>query len=109
MSSIIVDDLDNALNGYGQTVDFAAQLGNGSTLIPVFTVVADSKVTAGSVIAQTGVAGAAGITWTDVSTATSVVAGSGTTITAPGVACAFARIRVTTPIAGGKVLCTISA
>jgi hypothetical protein len=109
MSTIIVDDLDNASGGYGQTVDVAAALGNGVAVIPVTTVVADSKVTAGAVILQSGVAGAGGITWSDVSTATSVVAGAGTTVTAPGSAIAYARVRVSTPVAGGKVLVTISA
>lgn len=121
MTSIAVDDLDNAVSGYGQTIDLASQLGISCGPIagnPTVTchggVVGETGITAGQVQLQLGIAGAGGITWSTsgggVGTATSVTAGGGATIAAPaGLAGAtHARVAVTTPIVGGKATAVIT-
>lgn len=109
MSTQIVDDLSNAIGGFGRTVDVAAELGNGVIVIPHAVAVAESTVTAGAVQLQSGVAGAGGVTWTNVGAAVSLVAGTGVTLNSPGAAVALIRAVVTTPVAGGKCTAVITA
>jgi len=102
--NIIVDDLDNAVSGYGQTVDIAAQLGLTATQPVVYgAIVPDSKITAGAVQLQYGTGGAAGITWTSFGSPTSLSANTPATVgPITGVNAQFARFVITTPLAGGK-------
>ncbi len=105
MSTQVVDDLSNASNGIGRTVDVAAELGNGVTVNPHGVAVSESTITAGSCQLQSGVASAAGITWSNVGSAQNLVAGTGVTLNNPGAPVAFVRAVVVTPVAGGK--CTV--
>lgn len=105
--SIIVNDLDNAVNGIGASVDISSQLGfpTGSAISQTIHggVVGDSTVTAGAVALQLGIAGPSGVTWGTVGTPVTVVAGGGATVPAVTLLGAtHARVVVTTPIAGGK-------
>jgi len=109
MSTIQVDDLTNASGGIGSTVDVAALLGNGVTVIPKAVAVAESGVTAGAAQLQSGVASGAGIAWTAVGSPTNLSAGAGVSLTAPGAAVAFIRAVITTPVAGGKCTVVITA
>jgi hypothetical protein len=104
MSTQVVDDLSSAANGIGRTVDVAGELGNGAAAAVHGVAVAESTVTAGSAQLQSGVSSASGITWTNVGSPVSLVAGTGVTLTATG-STSFARAIVVTPVAGGK--CTI--
>lgn len=115
-NSILVDDLDNAVDGIGQTVDLAAQLGiacGPSAGNPTVTchggVVGETGITAGQVRLQLGTAGPTGIVWSTLGTAVSVTAGGGATIPAPaGLAGAtHARVLVSTTIVGGKATAVV--
>jgi len=109
VSSIIVDDLSNASNGIGQTVDTAAQLGSGTTVRPFATAIAEGSVTGGSCQLQSGVASASGITWTNEGSAQNLSAGAAVALTRPAGAVAFIRAVVATPVAGGKCTVVITA
>lgn len=109
MTTQQIDDLANANNGIGSTVDVASLLGNGVAVIPKAVAVAESSVTAGAVQLQTGVNSATGITWTAVAAGQAVNPGAGLNVTAPGAPAAFVRAVVTTPIVGGKVTVVITA
>jgi hypothetical protein len=109
MSTQVVDDLTNAANGIGRTIDVAAELGNGSAVIPHGVAVAESTITAGAVQLQSGTASAAGIAWTNVGSPASLNAGQGANLTSPGGAVAFIRAVITTPVAGGKCTVVITA
>jgi hypothetical protein len=117
MGSIIVDELDNAVNGFGQPVDLFSQLGINSG--PAFSnpsvtchggVVGETGVTAGQVQLQLGIAGPTGIVWSTLGAATSVVAGGGATIAAPAAlaGATHARVIVSTPLAGGKATACVT-
>jgi hypothetical protein len=114
MSTIIVDDLDNAVNGIGQTVDLAAQLGiaTGPAITPTVhgAVAGEAGITAGAVALQLGVAGVNGITWSASATPVNVAAGGGATLTAATgvVGATHARAIVTTPVAGGKATALVT-
>lgn len=104
--SILVDDLDNATSGFGQTVDIQSQLGypTGSAISQTIHggVVGDSAVTAGAVALQLGTAGASGITWATAGTPVTIVAGGGATIPAVTLLGAtHVRTVVTTAVGGG--------
>jgi hypothetical protein len=103
--SLIIDDLDNAVGGYGQTVDLASQLGLTAAQPVVYgAVIPDSQVTGGAVQLQYGAAGASGITWTNFPSPVSVSAHTPATVgPVTGVNAQYVRFVVTTPITGGKV------
>lgn len=109
MSTQVVDDLSNAAGGFGRTIDVASELGNGVAVIPHATAVAESTITAGAVQLQSGVASAAGITWTNVGSPVNLVAGQGVLLTSPGGAVAFIRAVITTLLAGGKCTVVVTA
>ena len=109
MSSILVDDLSNAVGGIGRTVDTAAQLGSGVTVRPFATAIAEGSVTAGACQLQSGVASASGITWTNEGSPVSLSAGAAVALTRPAGAVAFIRAVVTTPVVGGKCSVIITA
>lgn len=112
--SLIIDDLDNAVNGIGQTVDITGQLGiaTGSAITPTVHggVVGENTITAGAVALQLGVAGVTGVVWSAAGTPVTVVAGGGATIPAATgvVGATHARVVVTTPIAGGKATAVVT-
>lgn len=115
MASIIIDDLDNAVNGYGQVVDLTSQLGiaTGTGITPVVrgAVVSESGVTAGAVALQPGTAGPTGIVWGAAATPTAVPTstGGGATLNTVGAAgTTHVRSVVTTPVAGGKATVVIT-
>jgi len=105
-SSIVVDDLSNAVAGFGQTVGLADQLGiaTGGSVTCHGGVVGETGVSAGAVALQLGVAGATGITWQTAGTPVSVPSGGGATIPAPSAVsgATHARVVVTTAVVGGK-------
>jgi len=108
MPATVMDDLSNAGNGYGRSVDMVSIF--GSAQIPIACVVASSGVTAGAAQLQTGVAQTSGnITWTNVGSPTNLVAGNSVKLTSPGAAAAFARIVITTPVSGGVATGVITA
>jgi hypothetical protein len=109
MSTQIVDDLSNAVGGYGRTVDVAAELGNGVNVIPHAVAVAESAVSAGAVQLQSGVAGAGGITWTNVGAAVNLSGGAGVTLNGPGAAVALIRAVITATVVGGKCVVVITS
>lgn len=111
MSSVLIDDLDSAVDGIGAVVDLASQLGiacGPAASNPSVTchggVVGETGITAGQVRLQLGTAGASGITWSTLGTAVSVVAGGAATIPAPTAlaGATHARVLVSTTIVGGK-------
>lgn len=111
--SVLIDDIDNAVAGYGQTVDITSQLGiaTGTGITPTVHggVVGDSGVTAGAVALQPGTAGVSGITWGTVGTPVSVTAGGGATIPSVGASgTTHVRVVVTTQIAGGKATAIVT-
>lgn len=112
--SMLVDDLDQAVAGIGQTVDLSGQLGIATGAALTVTchggVVGETGITAGAVALQLGVAGATGITWSAAGTPVAVVSGGGATIPAPtGVLGAtHARVVVTTPLVGGKATAIVT-
>jgi len=112
VTSIAVDDLDNAVNGYGATVDLASQLGivTGGSVTCHGGVVGETGITAGAVQLQLGIAGATGIVWSTLGSATTVTAGGGITISAPAAlaGATHARVVVSTPIVGGKATAIIT-
>lgn len=107
--SFIIDDIANAVNGYGKSVDINSEF--GITTGPAVSVtvhggiVCETGVTGGTVALQLGIAGASGIVWQTPGTAVTAVAGTAVTVTAPtSVAGAtHARLVVVTPITGGKI------
>lgn len=105
----MIDDLSNAVGGIGQTVDTAALLGTGTTVRPFATAIAEGGVTAGSCQLQSGVASAAGITWTNEGSAQNLSAGAAVALNRPAAAVAFIRAVVVTPVAGGKCTVVITA
>ena len=102
--SILIDDLDSAIGGYGQTVDLASQLGLTAAQPVVYgAVIPDSQVTGGAVQLQYGTAGANGITWTNFGSPVSLSAHTPATVgPVTGVNAQYVRFMVTTPITGGK-------
>ena len=111
--SILVDDLDNAINGYGQIVDITSQLGiatgTGISVTVHGGVVGDSAVTAGAVALQAGTAGPTGITWAAHGSTVNVTAGGGATIpSVSGSGYTHARVVVTTPVTGGKATALVT-
>jgi hypothetical protein len=114
VTSIAVDDLDNAVNGYGATVDLAAQLGivvgTGISVTCHGGVVGETGVSAGAVQLQLGIAGATGIVWSTLGSAASVGSGTATTMSAPAAlsGATHARVVVSTPIVGGKATAIIT-
>jgi hypothetical protein len=115
MASLIIDDLDNAVNGFGTPVDLFSQLGiaTGPAITPVArgAVVSESGVTAGAVALQPGTAGPTGVVWGTAATPTAVPTntGGGAALNTVGVAgTTHVRALVTTPVAGGKATVVIT-
>jgi hypothetical protein len=116
-NSVAIDDLDNAVGGYGSVVDLASQLGiacGPAAGNPSVTchggVVGETGITAGAVQLQLGTAGATGIVWSTLGSATTVTAGGGATISAPSAlaGATHARVVVSTPIVGGKATAIVT-
>jgi hypothetical protein len=115
MASLLVDDLDNAVGGWGSVVDLTATLGitTGTGITPTVrgAVVSESGVTAGAVALQPGTAGPTGIVWGSVATPTTVPTpnGGASALNTVGVAgTTHVRAVVTTPIVGAKATVLIT-
>ncbi|HUN38478.1 MAG TPA: hypothetical protein VMU95_41335 [Trebonia sp.] len=111
-NSVAIDDLDNAVGGYGAVVDLASQLGItvGGSVTCHGGVVGESGITAGAVALQLATVVAGVPTWQAAGTPVSVTAGGGATIPAPSAVAGavLARVVVTTPIVGGKATAIIT-